>query len=255
MKVLKFGGTSVGTIESLTNVKKIVDGLDRPAVVVVSALGGLTDRLISTAKAASEGKDSFEEAMIEFRLRHHNIIEALVPEVKRVETRKKVDTLLDQLGDIYRGLYQSKTLPERTLDLVVSFGERMSSIIVAELLKEAEHKDSLSFMRTERWFNKNRVGRHLLERWRAWRHRRRRGIERLERCEQLRFCVHHAIWRVKKARIVNLASAARVMQQDAPFCVARKVQVAGLNLGRFQIDIVCRKRIGKKRKDSPKKAH
>ncbi|MBD5237696.1 MAG: aspartate kinase [Bacteroidales bacterium] len=163
MKVLKFGGTSVGTIESLTNVKKIVDGLDRPAVVVVSALGGLTDRLISTAKAASEGKDSFEEAMIEFRLRHHNIIEALVPEVKRVETRKKVDTLLDQLGDIYRGLYQSKTLPERTLDLVVSFGERMSSIIVAELLKEAEHKDSLSFMRTERWFNKNIADRALTE--------------------------------------------------------------------------------------------
>ena len=59
MKVLKFGGTSVGTVESLRNVKSIVEGVDEPAIVVVSALGGLTDKLIATAKIAAAGGDDY----------------------------------------------------------------------------------------------------------------------------------------------------------------------------------------------------
>lgn len=55
MKVLKFGGTSVGTVQSISNVKKIVESSDEQCIVVVSALGGITDLLIKTAKLASLG--------------------------------------------------------------------------------------------------------------------------------------------------------------------------------------------------------
>lgn len=85
LKVLKFGGTSVGTVESLRNVKAIVEGLEIPAIVVVSALGGLTDRLIATAKSASEGKEDYTDEMKVIRKRHYDIISALVPEERKAE--------------------------------------------------------------------------------------------------------------------------------------------------------------------------
>lgn len=58
MKVLKFGGTSVGTVKSLTHVKRIVESEEEPVIVVVSALGGITDMLIATARMASKGDTS-----------------------------------------------------------------------------------------------------------------------------------------------------------------------------------------------------
>ena len=59
MKVLKFGGTSVGTAKAMTNLVKIVEGLSEPSVVVVSALGGVTDKLIDTANRASVADESY----------------------------------------------------------------------------------------------------------------------------------------------------------------------------------------------------
>lgn len=163
MKVLKFGGTSVGTIESLTNVKEIVDKLAQPAVIVVSALGGLTDRLIATAKSAAEGKNEYNEEMKLISSRHYDIIAALIPQSRQESIKTIVSNLLKELGDIFKGLSLIRSLPERTLDLVVSFGERMSSVIVAGMLDGAEHHDSLQFMRTERWFNKDIADRPLTE--------------------------------------------------------------------------------------------
>ena len=163
MKVLKFGGTSVGTIASLTNVKKIVDTLDEPAVVVVSALGGLTDRLIATAKSAAEGREDYVEEMKTISSRHFDIIDTLIPVSKRDGIKSEISSLLNGLGDIFKGLSLIRSLPERTLDLVVSFGERMSSVIVAAMLNDAEHHDSLKFMRTERWFNKDIADRPLTD--------------------------------------------------------------------------------------------
>ncbi len=163
MKVLKFGGTSVGTIDSLANVKKIVEDLDEPAIVVVSALGGLTDRLIATATSAAEGKDDFIEEMKVISSRHYDIIDALVLPAKKEEIKEKISVLLTDLGNIFKGLSLIRSLPERTLDLVVSFGERMSSIIVAGIIENAVHHDSLEFMRTERWFNKDIADRQLTD--------------------------------------------------------------------------------------------
>lgn len=163
MKVLKFGGTSVGTVDSLRNVKRIVDSLDEPAVVVVSALGGLTDRLIATARMAASGDDGFRAEVVGFARRHSEIIEALVPCDRRARVAETVNSLLGQLLEIYTGLSLIRDLPDKTLDLVVSFGERMSSVIVADILENAVHADSLEFIRTEKWFNRDIAARQLTD--------------------------------------------------------------------------------------------
>ena len=102
MKVLKFGGTSVGTVQSLRNVKNIVDSLDEPAVVVVSALGGLTDKLIATARMASEGDPDFKTNMREMSERHFEIIEEMVPSDLRANVIEVVGSLLSEVGGRYR---------------------------------------------------------------------------------------------------------------------------------------------------------
>lgn len=163
MKVLKFGGTSVGTVESLSNVKAIVDSLAEPAIVVVSALGGLTDRLIATAHDAAEGRSDFLQNLREMERRHYDIINTLVPIRRRNEVTRIVAELFSQLVDLYTGLSLIRDLPERILARVVSFGERMSSVIVSEILENAEHHDSLEFMKTEKWFDKNIADRELTE--------------------------------------------------------------------------------------------
>ncbi len=154
MNVLKFGGTSVGTVESLKNVRSIVESLPLDTVVVVSALGGLTDKLISTARLAADGGDWKSEADA-IATRHHIIIEELVREEKKNSTLKIVDSLLDELRRTYEGVSLIKDLPGKTLDVIVSLGERMSAPIVAGIIKNGNLHNSLDFIKTEKWFDKN----------------------------------------------------------------------------------------------------
>lgn len=164
MIVLKFGGTSVGTSESLANVKKIVESLDDNAVVVVSALGGLTDRLIATAKKAAAGDLSYTEDFDQMAKRHHDIIaDVVAPDVRR-HTIDAIFPLLHELRRLYDGVCLIADLPERTLAQIVSFGERMSSIIVADMIPAARHADSLKIIKTEKWFDKNIASSQLTER-------------------------------------------------------------------------------------------
>lgn len=163
MKVLKFGGTSVGTVESLNNVKRIVEAIDEPIVVVVSALGGLTDKLIATAKKGASGDGSFREDMTAIRERHHNIIGAVIGEDRRQECLDKVNSLLDELARLYEGVYLIGDLPSKTLDSIVSFGERMSSIIVSLMLPQSAHADSLGIIKTEKYHGKDIADTKLTE--------------------------------------------------------------------------------------------
>lgn len=155
MIVLKFGGTSVGTTESLKNVKKIVESLSSDAIVVVSALGGLTDRLISTAKKASSGDSSYSLDFEEMAQRHYDIINGVIDKSQAESTRKAIQPLLNELRRLYDGVNLIADLPDRTLAQIVSLGERMSSIIVADMIPSARHADSLEIIKTEKWFDKN----------------------------------------------------------------------------------------------------
>lgn len=155
MKVLKFGGTSVGTVESLGNVKNIVEGLSEPAVVIVSALGGLTDKLIATAGKAASGDDSYREDMSAIRKRHENIVDNVVPEEKVADCMSIINPLLDELSRLFDGVSLIGDLPEKTLDSIVSFGERISSHIVNFMIEGSTHINSLDVVKTEKWFGKN----------------------------------------------------------------------------------------------------
>ena len=156
MKVLKFGGTSVGSVESILHLKKIVEACDEPVVVVVSALGGITDKLINTSKLAVAGDSSYLTSYQEMVERHHQMIDAVITdEKKKTEIYATVDELLGHLKSIYQGIYLIGDLSEKTANAIVSYGERLSSNIVATLIDGAKWYNSLEFIKTKKKQGRN----------------------------------------------------------------------------------------------------
>lgn len=157
MKVLKFGGSSVGTTASIRNVKQIVSNQQGQVIVVVSALGGVTDQLIKTAKMASEGNKAYEEELASLTQRHYDLINDNIAAGDRYDgLMAQVEQLLGELRDIFQGIYLIKDLSRKTNDTILSYGERLSSLIVAEVTG-AQWKDSRLFIKTER-----KQGKHIL---------------------------------------------------------------------------------------------
>ena len=158
MKVLKFGGTSVGSVKSILSLKRIVENEAKrqSVVVVVSALGGITDKLIATSQLALKHDPKWKEefdAMVE---RHHSMIDHIIDDTTLQEDLfNKVDALFDQLKSIYHGVFLVHDLSEKTLCAIVSYGERLSSNIVATLIRGAKWFDSREFIKTERKNGKN----------------------------------------------------------------------------------------------------
>ena len=160
MKVMKFGGTSVGSVKSILSLKKIVETEARtqPVVVVVSALDGITDRLIATSKMAQQGDEHYREEFDAMVTRHHQMIEAVITDdKKRIDLFYNVDSLFDQLRSILYGVYLIHDLSEKTADAIVSYGERLSSHIVASMVKNGVRMNSRDFIRTEK-----KLGKHVL---------------------------------------------------------------------------------------------
>jgi aspartokinase/homoserine dehydrogenase 1 len=150
MKVLKFGGSSVATPDSIRQVKSIVQSQEDVIVVVVSALGGVTDELIKIAALAESADASYLEKLQALRKRHIDTCDALVDAGKEGKLlRLAVDSLLNELDSICRGVFLLKVLPEKTRDQILSYGERLSSLIVTAAVGHAEQYDSLEFIRTK----------------------------------------------------------------------------------------------------------
>ena len=161
MKVMKFGGTSVGSVKSILSLKKIVETEARtqPVVVVVSALDGITDKLIATSQMAKQGDDRYREEFDAMVTRHHQMIDAIISDdKKRVDLFNNVDQLFDQLKSIYYGVYLIHDLSKKTEDTIVSYGERLSSHIVAAMVKNGIHMNARDFIRTER-----KQGKHVID--------------------------------------------------------------------------------------------
>ncbi|MBR6169910.1 MAG: bifunctional aspartate kinase/homoserine dehydrogenase I [Bacteroidaceae bacterium] len=150
MKVLKFGGTSVGSADSILNVKKIVESQSEPVIVVVSALGGVTDKLIKTSQLAVEGDTSYQDSFKEIVARHEDMVNTVIPAGKeREELLAVVRESLEELKSIYQGVYLIKDLSPKTSAAIVSYGERISTRIVSTLIKGSEWFDSREFIKTE----------------------------------------------------------------------------------------------------------
>ena len=155
MKVIKFGGTSVGSANSILSVKRIVEAINEPLIVVVSALGGITDKLINTSKMAAAGDSSYENEFREIVYRHVEMIKEVIPAGEaQVSLQRQVGELLNELKDIFQGIYLIKDLSPKTSDTIVSYGERLSSIIAAQLTG-AEWFDSRRFIKTEKKHSKH----------------------------------------------------------------------------------------------------
>jgi aspartokinase/homoserine dehydrogenase 1 len=138
MKVLKFGGTSVGTVDSIKQVIGIIENNlanGERIAVVFSAMGGVTNRLIEIGKMAAAGNNDYIEFLKVVEERHFAIVRGMIHVKNQSSTFAAVRGLFNELGDILRGVSWIKELSERTLDLIMSFGERLSTLVIAEILK------------------------------------------------------------------------------------------------------------------------
>ena len=159
MKVLKFGGTSVGSKESILSLKHIVEEQPEKVIVVVSALGGITDQLINTSKMALKGDEEYRKQFEQIVERHHKMVnDVITDEEKRNKLMPLLNSLLDELKSIYYGVYLIGDLSEKTQAAIVSYGERLSSHIVATLIDGAVRVDARQMIKTE-----EKHGKHVLD--------------------------------------------------------------------------------------------
>ncbi len=154
MKVLKFGGTSVGSAENIQKVKEILMEQDEDVIVVVSALGGITDKILSAAKMAAIGTGYFQAELTEINTRHFETVDKLFVGAKQDEVKQKVQVLLEELERIVQGVSLIGELTPKTLDKIVGFGERLSSLIISEYISSSQWFDSSKLIRTNSDFGK-----------------------------------------------------------------------------------------------------
>ena len=161
---MKFGGTSVGSPSSILKVKSIVEAVQDPVIVVVSALGGITDKLINASKMAATGDSSYEKDFREIVFRHEEMVKEVIPKGDaQSRVQRQVGDLLNELKDIFQGIYLIKDLSQKTSDTILSYGERLSSIIAAELTG-AVWMDSRNFIKTEKKHSKHVLDTELTNR-------------------------------------------------------------------------------------------
>lgn len=154
-------------MKSILSLKRIVENEARrqPIVVVVSALGGITDQLIATSRQAVAGDEAWKTSFQEMMDRHHKMIDTIITDTTdREQLFQKVDALFDQLQSIYFGVYLIHDLSLKTQAAIVSYGERLSSNIVATLVRGSRWIDSRQIIKTEVSGGKNTLDSELTNR-------------------------------------------------------------------------------------------
>ena len=152
MKVMKFGGTSVGSVESLLNLRDIVNAEQRPVLVVVSAMGGFTNQLLAMCEQAQQRDTSCLDTLEAARKRHHDAIDGVVIDSMRDEVHATIDRFIDEnLKPYYLALATNPNMPvpeiERVCDAIVAHGEILSSAIVTGMFEDGVPHLSLNCMR------------------------------------------------------------------------------------------------------------
>ncbi|MDR0725785.1 MAG: bifunctional aspartate kinase/homoserine dehydrogenase I [Prevotellaceae bacterium] len=155
MKVLKFGGSSVGSADVIFNVKRIVEAEKEPVIVVVSAVGGITDRLIGVSRLASQGAE-YKAEYQEIVDRHRDLIYKTVPADTADFVFEQTGKMLEELCKILQGISLIHDLSPKTSDVIVSYGERISSLFISYVLN-AQLFDACKFIKTNKEFNRHIV--------------------------------------------------------------------------------------------------
>ena len=176
MKVLKFGGTSVGSAENIRKVKEIVKSQNDDVIVVVSALGGITDKILNTSKMAVLGTEYFNTEITSIRERHEETVDELFDGEKKENVKGKVSNLLDEFEKIIQGVSMIGELTPKTLDKICGFGERLSSFIISEFIEGAQWIDSSQIIKTDSTFGNAQVDFNLTNKLVKEKFNNRKGI-------------------------------------------------------------------------------
>ena len=150
---MKFGGTSVGSVESLLNLRDIVNAEQKPVIVVVSAMGGFTNQLLAMCEQAQQRDISCLDILETARRRHHDAIDGVVVESMKKQVHDTIDRFIDEsLKPYYLALATNPHMPvdeiERVCDAIVAHGEILSSAIVTGMFEDGVPHLSLNYMRT-----------------------------------------------------------------------------------------------------------
>ncbi len=148
MKIIKFGGTSVGSVENVKKIDEIIRNQQSDLIVVVSAVGGVTDLLLSAANAGAKGND-VTPVLKNIWAKHENILTGLFDKTTLKEVEEKMKNLFDELEKILQGVRLIGELTPKTLDKVMGFGERLSSLFISRYLN-AELIDSAAIICTDK---------------------------------------------------------------------------------------------------------
>lgn len=149
MKVLKFGGTSVGTAERFRIAKEIICSEPLPVVIVVSALEGITDSLKTAGESASRHESVYKEQLDDIINKHRRICHELLEDEILEETLQKIDRINGELSETLNGLYLLRELSRFSLDKVLSTGERMSSAMLSAFIKGSHLIDAREIIKTD----------------------------------------------------------------------------------------------------------
>src|SRR5580698_1092303 len=156
MIVMKFGGSSVESAEAIKRVAEIVKArLDRHPIVVVSAMGKTTNKLLAIAAAAIAGKrEEYIPQLHDLRDFHSREARQVVPLANRAELDRTLDDHFQELTELVKGLAVLGELTPRSIDAISSYGERLSSYVVAlafrHFVMDAVHVDSRRVIITDR---------------------------------------------------------------------------------------------------------
>lgn len=163
MQVLKFGGSSVANAENINKVVDIIKNkkAGEKTIVVVSALGGITDMLLRTAALAEANDETYKELLQEIETKHLQAVKELIPVQAQSSVLSQVKTICNEIEDICNGIFLLRELSPRTKDRIVSYGELLSSQIIAAKLNavelKTEWKDAREIIVTDSNFGKATV--------------------------------------------------------------------------------------------------
>lgn len=157
MKVLKFGGSSVGTPACILKVKSIVESQVEPSIIVVSAFQGVTDQLIKVSKLAVERDESYKDLLSEIEQRHYQAVKELFQVNQQSNILAGIKVLINELEETLYGVFLLQDLTAKTHDTIVSFGERLSSFIISLKINDSYLVEIRDLIKTDSQYGRAQV--------------------------------------------------------------------------------------------------
>ncbi len=149
MKVLKFGGTSVGSPERIKGVISIINSQPYPCVVVISAFQGITDELKSISEKAALGDEGYKSHLERIIERHIEYAHELVDKNKQIDVIQEINKLFENLKETLKGIFLLRELSSHSLDKTIGTGELAASLIISNLIHDSLFIDSRQFIKTD----------------------------------------------------------------------------------------------------------